>query len=92
MTYAVGGCGSGRLDSIRTGGQTVADEVAFTGQSGRTWRYWVTRLHGKPGGFGGVYAAKAWITWPFLCNERRTTVLEFVDRIVELTKALTKSG
>jgi hypothetical protein len=28
----------------------------------------------------------------FLCNERRTTVLEFVDRIVELTKALTKSG
>jgi hypothetical protein len=34
----------------------------------------------------------AWITWPFLGTERRTTVLEFVDRIVELTKALTKSG
>ena len=34
----------------------------------------------------------AWITWPFLGTERRTTVLEFVDRIVELAKALTKSG
>jgi hypothetical protein len=34
----------------------------------------------------------AWITWPFLGTERRTTVLEFLDRIVELTKALTKSG
>jgi hypothetical protein len=29
----------------------------------------------------------AWITWPFLGTERRTTVLEFVDRIVELTKS-----
>ena len=34
----------------------------------------------------------AWITWPFLSTERRTTVLQFVDRIIELTKALTKSG
>lgn len=34
----------------------------------------------------------AWITWPFLGNERRTTVLEFVDRIVKWTKALGKSG
>jgi hypothetical protein len=34
----------------------------------------------------------AWITWPFLGTERRTTVLGFVDRIVELTKALTKPG
>lgn len=34
----------------------------------------------------------AWITWPFLGTERRATVLEFVDRIVEMTKALTKSG
>ncbi len=34
----------------------------------------------------------AWITWPFLDIERRTPVLDFVDRIVELTKALTKSG
>ena len=37
----------------------MADEVTFTGQSGRTWRYWVTRPLGKPGGFGGVYAAEA---------------------------------
>ncbi len=34
----------------------------------------------------------AWITWPFLGTERRTTVLEFVDRILELIKALAKSG
>lgn len=34
----------------------------------------------------------AWITWPFLSTERRTTVLQFVDRIVEMVKALTKSG
>lgn len=34
----------------------------------------------------------AWITWPFLGTERRATVLEFVDRIVEWAKALTKSG
>jgi hypothetical protein len=34
----------------------------------------------------------AWITWPFLATERRTTVLQFVDRIIELAKALTKSG
>lgn len=34
----------------------------------------------------------AWITWPFLSTERRTTVLQFVDRIIELAKALTKSS
>ena len=37
----------------------MADVVTFAGQSGRTWRYWVTRPLGKPGGFGGVYAAEA---------------------------------
>jgi serine/threonine protein kinase len=47
------------LRRIQTDGQTVADEVTFTGQSGRTWRYWVTRPLGKPGGFGGVYAGEA---------------------------------
>jgi len=39
-----------------------------------------------------LLSVPAWITWPFLGTERRTTVLAFVDRIVELTKALTKSG
>jgi hypothetical protein len=34
----------------------------------------------------------AWITWPLLGTERRTTVLGFVDRIVELSKTLTKPG
>lgn len=32
----------------------------------------------------------AWITWPFMGTERRTTVLEFVDRIADWAKALTK--
>lgn len=37
-----------------------------------------------------LLSAPAWITWPFLDADRRATVLEFVDRIVEWTKALTK--
>ena len=37
----------------------MADEVTFTGQSGRTWRYWEAEPLGTPGGFGGVYAAEA---------------------------------
>jgi hypothetical protein len=37
----------------------VADEVTFTGQSGRTWRYWEASPLGTPGGFGDVYAAEA---------------------------------
>jgi hypothetical protein len=36
----------------------MADEVTFTGQSGKTWRYWGNKLLGTPGGFGGVYAAE----------------------------------
>jgi hypothetical protein len=36
----------------------VADEVTFTGQSGKTWRYWGGKPLGTPGGFGGVYAAE----------------------------------
>jgi hypothetical protein len=31
----------------------------------------------------------AWITWPFLDADRRTTVLEFVDRIAGWAKTLT---
>ena len=34
----------------------------------------------------------AWITWPILSTEQLQTVLQFVDRIIELAKALTKSG
>jgi hypothetical protein len=37
----------------------VADEVTFTGQSGKMWRYWAGKPLGTPGGFGGVYAAEA---------------------------------
>jgi hypothetical protein len=37
----------------------MADEVTFTGESGRIWRYWEARPLGKPGGFGGVYAGEA---------------------------------
>lgn len=39
-----------------------------------------------------LLSVPAWITWPFLSTERRNTVLEFVDRIIELTKALSKTG
>jgi hypothetical protein len=34
----------------------------------------------------------AWITFPFLAADRRKTILQFVDRIVEWAKTLTKSG
>ena len=34
----------------------------------------------------------AWITFPFLAVDRRKTVLQFVDRIADWAKALTKSG
>jgi len=37
----------------------MAKDVKFTGQSGATWRYWTDQPLGRPGGFGGVYAAEA---------------------------------
>ena len=37
----------------------MTDEVTFTGQSGKTWRYWTGKPLGTPGSFGGVYAAEA---------------------------------
>jgi hypothetical protein len=40
-------------------GTQMAEDVQFTGQSGRTWRYWMDRPLGAPGGFGGVYEAEA---------------------------------
>jgi hypothetical protein len=36
----------------------MADATTFTGQSGKTWRYWESQPLGTPGGFGGVYAAE----------------------------------
>ena len=36
----------------------MADEVTFTGQSGKAWRYWDDKPLGTPGGFGGVYIAE----------------------------------
>jgi serine/threonine protein kinase len=40
------------------GCKRVAKDVEFTGQSGRSWRYWTDQPLGTPGGFGGVYAAE----------------------------------
>lgn len=37
----------------------MAKDVKFTGQSGATWRYWTDQPLGRPGGFGGVFAAEA---------------------------------
>ena len=37
----------------------MADEKAFIGEQGGQWRYWESMLLGKPGSFGGVYAAEA---------------------------------
>ena len=59
VTSAVGVCGQWLARTVlERGGQAVADEVTFTGQSGKTWRYWGDKPLGTPGGFGGVYAAE----------------------------------
>jgi hypothetical protein len=39
-----------------------------------------------------LLCAPAWITWPFLATGRRTTVLQFVDRIAGWAKTLTTPG
>jgi hypothetical protein len=35
-----------------------------------------------------LLSAPAWLMWPFLPAERRTTVLEFLDRLIEWVKVL----
>jgi hypothetical protein len=35
-----------------------------------------------------LLSAPAWLMWPFLPAERRTTVLEFLDRLIEWSKVL----
>jgi hypothetical protein len=39
-----------------------------------------------------LLSVPAWITWPFLDADRRTTVLQFVDRIAGWAKTLTTPG
>lgn len=39
-----------------------------------------------------LLSVPAWITWPFLGTDRRNTVLQFLDRIADWAKAITKSG
>jgi hypothetical protein len=59
VTSAVGVCGRWLARTVlERGDQAVADEVTFTGQSGKAWRYWDDKPLGTPGGFGGVYAAE----------------------------------
>jgi len=35
-----------------------------------------------------VLSAPAWLLWPFLATDRRTAVLQFVDRLVEWARVL----
>jgi hypothetical protein len=39
-----------------------------------------------------LLSVPAWITWPFLAADRKTTVLQFVDRIADWAKTLTTPG
>lgn len=39
-----------------------------------------------------LLSAPAWLVWPFLASDRRTAVLEFLDRLVEWVKALVGTG
>ncbi len=76
----------------------MADEVTFTGQSGATWRYWTNKPLGKPGGFGGVYAAEAADGSPMavkvIKKQRPQGVLDerLLRREVEVGKRVADSG
>jgi len=35
-----------------------------------------------------VLSTPAWLAWPFLAADRRTTVLSFVDKLVDWVRAL----
>jgi Protein kinase domain len=76
----------------------VADEVTFTGQSGRTWRYWKSRPLGTPGGFGGVYAAEAPDGSPMavkvVAKQRPQGALDerLLRREIEIGKRVAESG
>ena len=76
----------------------MADEVTFTGQSGRTWRYWEARPLGTPGGFGGVYAAEAADGSPMaikvVATQRPQGALDerLLRREIEIGKRVAESG
>ena len=42
----------------RFGGRLMPDEIIFTGQSGTSYRYWISQPLGRPGGFGSVYSGE----------------------------------
>jgi hypothetical protein len=39
-----------------------------------------------------LLSAPAWIAWPFLATDRRTAVLDFLDRLIEWIKILAGTG
>ena len=75
----------------------MANEVTFTGQSGATWRYWTDQPLGTPGGFGGVYAARADGTpmaVKVVKKERLSGVLDdrLLRREIDIGKRVADSG
>ena len=76
----------------------MAVEVTFAGQSGKTWRYWDGKPLGKPGGFGGVYAAEAADGSPMAVKvvkkERPQGALDdrLLRREIEIGKRVAESG
>jgi Protein kinase domain len=76
----------------------VADEVTFTGQSGKTWRYWGGKPLGTPGGFGGVYAAEGADGSPMAVKvvkkQRPQRALDdrLLRREIEIGKRVAESG
>jgi hypothetical protein len=64
----------------------VADEVAFTGQSGQDTAVLGDQAARQAGRLRRRLHGEGLDHIAFLCNERRTTVLEFVDRTAELTR------
>ncbi|MFJ1652683.1 protein kinase [Streptomyces sp. NPDC088337] len=76
----------------------MADEVTFTGQSGKTWRYWESKPLGEPGGFGGVYEAEGSDGSPMAVKvvkkQRPTGVLDdrLLRREIHIGRRVAESG
>ena len=83
--------------ALERGGQTVATEVTFTGQSGATWCYWTDQPLGTPGGFGCVYAGEGPDGTPIavkVVKKQRPSALEgrLLRREIDIGQRVADSG
>lgn len=76
----------------------MTDEIIFTGQSGATYRFWVSRPLGKPGGFGRVYVGERRDGKPVAVkvvdkqDPRRPLDHSLLRREIDIGRRVAKSG